>query len=63
MEELVKEWGVGVSVSHKDVNELVEALKMLMEDQVLYGQIVAGCQRQKNGIDSIGKIKEMAGRV
>lgn len=63
LEELVKERGVGVSVSHKDVNELVEALKMLMEDQVLYGQIVAGCQRQKNGIDSIGKIKEMAGRV
>lgn len=63
LEELVKEWGVGVSVSHKDVNELAETLKMLMINQGLYGQIVTGCQRQKNGIDSIGKIKEMAGRV
>ena len=63
LEELVKEWGVGVSVSHKDVNELAEALKMLMNNQELYGQIVDGCQRQKNGIDSIEKIKEMAGRV
>lgn len=56
LEELVKEWGVGVSVSHKDVHELVEALKMLMEDKELYGQIVAGCQKQKSGLDSIGKI-------
>lgn len=63
LEELVKEWGVGVSVSHKDVNELAEALKMLMNNQELYRQIVAGCQRQKHGIDSIEKIKEMAGRV
>lgn len=63
LEELVKKWGVGVSVSHKDVNELAEILKKLMKDEELYHQIVVSCQKRKQGLDSFGKIKEMTERI
>lgn len=63
LEELVKEWGVGVSVSHRDVNELAEALRKLMDDTAFYQQIVDGCRKQKSGLDSIGKIKEVVRSV
>lgn len=63
LEELVKEWGVGVSVNHQDMNELAEALRKLMDDTAFYQQIVDGCRKQKSGLDSIGKIKEVVRSV
>ena len=63
LEELVHEWGVGVSVDHKDKSELVEALRKLMSDQAFYDGIVEGCRKQKDGLDSMGRIKEMAKKV
>lgn len=63
LEELVKEWGVGVSVSHKDKQELVNALNKLKKDKSYYNLFIEGCRRQKGNTDSIGKIKEMADTV
>ena len=63
LEELVKEWGVGVSVSHKDKSELFETLRKLMNDQAFYDGIVEGCRKQKGGLDSMGRIKELSGKI
>lgn len=50
LEELVKEWGVGVSVSHTDGSELVEMLRRLKDDQAFYEGIVENCRKQKTGL-------------
>ena len=63
LEELVKEWGVGVSVGHKNKKELAETLRKLMSDQTFYDGIVEGCRKQKGSLDSMGRIKEMTKKV
>ena len=52
LEELVKEWGVGVSVSHKEKRELVEALRRLMNDQAFYDGLVDACRKKKGTLTS-----------
>ena len=59
LEELVRDWGVGVGVNHKEKSELIVALKRLKDDKQFYNEIVEGCRNQKVDLDSIGKIKEM----
>lgn len=47
LEELVTDLGVGVSVSHNDLKDLVAALKRLKVDKTLYDKIVDKCRNQK----------------
>ena len=47
LEELVREWGVGVSVNHRDEQELVEVLKRLMNDDAFYRGIADRCKEHK----------------
>ncbi len=49
LSDLVIKWGVGVSISHKDVNELIEALKALRVNEKLREIISENCKniRQK----------------
>ena len=41
--ELVKEWGVGISVNHKEVKELVEAIACLKNNREVYEEIRNAC--------------------
>ena len=47
LEELVKEWGVGISVNHKDKKDLVAALQCLKDDREFYNHLVAECRKYK----------------
>lgn len=51
LSELVEEWGVGVSVDHKNVQELVEQLKKLRDDKVYYETIVNKCKEMRESVD------------
>lgn len=48
---IVEEWGVGIAVNHKDSNELVSAIRSLM-DPVIYSRYVKNCRNHKKDIDS-----------
>ena len=50
LEQIVKEWGVGIAVDHKNVDELCEAINMLKNDDVYYKKIVENCKCQRNKI-------------
>ena len=50
LSELVEKWGVGVSVSHTDAEELAAALRRLKEDTVLRGDIVQHCKEIKDSV-------------
>lgn len=63
LEELVKEWGVGVSVSHNDVNELAEALRKLMDDAAFYQQIVNGCRKQKSSVSLKANLDNLSKKI
>ncbi len=63
LEELVHEWGVGVSVGHKDKRKLVEVLRKLMSNRAFYDGIVDGCRKQKGDLDSMGRIKKLSGKI
>lgn len=49
--QVVEEWGVGVAVDHKNVDELVNALNELRNNKNLREQIVENCRKHKNEID------------
>ena len=49
--QIVKEWGVGLSVSHTDVVELCDVINKLCNDKELYNQIVNNCKNKKDEID------------
>lgn len=51
LEKLVKEWNVGVSVNHKNVNELAEELMRLKSDDCYYDDFVSKCIEHKKDID------------
>ncbi len=44
LSEIVDTWGVGISVSHKNVDELTEGLIKLRDDKAFYDQIVRNCK-------------------
>lgn len=50
LEELVKEWGVGVSVGHKNVTELKTELSKLRDNKEYYEKIVQACEQKKADI-------------
>ena len=49
--QVVEEWGVGVTVDHKSVDELVKALNELKQNQALREQIAENCRKHKDEID------------
>lgn len=49
--ELVEEWGVGVSVDHNSIDELVVAINGLKNDREYYDEIVAHCHNLKDTIN------------
>jgi len=57
LEELVKLWGVGISVNHKDKSELVDSLRRLMSDSDLYSGIVSHCKDRINFIEDNSLMK------
>ena len=59
LEELVKKWGVGVSVRHNDKMELIDALRSLKEDKQFYDEIVENCRNHQETYDSNEKIKDI----
>jgi glycosyltransferase involved in cell wall biosynthesis len=50
--ELVKEWGVGIAVSHKSVEELKNAILTLKNDKSCYEKICNNCKDKKNKFNS-----------
>lgn len=46
--EVVEEWGVGISVSHENKNELIDAIKKLQFKGASYDAIVKNCKRIKD---------------
>lgn len=59
LEELVKSLGVGVSVSHKDNADLIDALKMLKENKDFYNEIVENCKKHKDDYASNDNIMDI----
>ena len=59
LEELVREWGVGLSVNHKSVDELTAALSELKENAQLRSQIVRECRSHKKSLDSSALISDL----
>ncbi len=49
--QVVEEWGVGVAVDHKSVDELAEALRELRDNRNLREQIAENCRKHKGEID------------
>lgn len=47
LSELVKEWGVGISIPHKDVGALSDALMTLRDNKELYSSILERCNELK----------------
>ncbi len=46
LSEVVEDWGVGVSVSHKDVNELITALEKMKNYKSFYNRMVQCCSEK-----------------
>ena len=58
LSELVEEWGVGVSVDHKNKQELAEQLRKLRDDKEYYENIIDACKKIKESIN-IDHIEEL----
>ena len=50
LSEVVEDWGVGVSVSHKDVNELATTLEKMKNDKSFYDRMVQGCSSKSSEV-------------
>ena len=49
--QIVEEWGVGVSVNHKSIDELAEVLNQLRDDRSLIDSIRENCCCRKEDVD------------
>lgn len=58
---IVDKLGVGVSVSHKDVYELTEAITRLRDDRGFYKRIAENCNRIKGNADVLCEFERNAG--
>lgn len=52
LSELVERMGVGVSVSHNSVDDLVSCLNKMSQDREFYNNMVINCSRNKGFIDT-----------
>lgn len=50
LEEVVKDWGVGLSVGHTNTEELTQALQKLKYDDAIYKTISDACDNRKKDI-------------
>ncbi len=55
LSELVEQWGVGVVVDYKDVNDLARAIHKLSNDYYVYAKIVDNC-KQLSVVDNCQEI-------
>lgn len=69
LSDVVADWGVGVSVSHTETSELVDAIARLRDDAEYYEQFVRNCKAHKPEIDEQkygavlkSKMLELAGK-
>ena len=51
LSQVVAEWGVGVAVDHKSVDDLAAALAELRDNKTLREQIAENCRKHKDEID------------
>lgn len=51
LEELVKKWGVGISVSHRDKTDLIKALTSLKDSKAIYEEISRNCIITRKNLD------------
>lgn len=63
LSELVKEKGIGLSVSDSDTEELRAALLRLAEDKAMYERICTNCRREKARIDPNANNAELLARI
>ncbi len=49
--ELVQDWGVGVVVSHKDINDLENIMRILVDKADFYNNIISNCKKMKDRFD------------
>ena len=49
--DTVEEWGVGMAVDHKSVDELAEVINELRENKALREQIAENCRKRKAELD------------
>lgn len=63
LSDLVKEWGVGAVVSHKDKTELVDVLKRMKEDPSYYNTIVKNCEKRHEEMNVNCYIEELKSRI
>lgn len=63
LSELVEKWGVGVSVNHKNTNELCKAINMLKMDTHRYDEIVKNCKRVSGKVVSESYVNELTEKL
>lgn len=63
LSELVKDWGVGVAVSHLDKSELVSELIRLKDDNEHYNTIVANCEKKHEEMNISIYIDELKKKI
>lgn len=52
LSQIVENWGVGISVNHNDMDDLVCGLKKLMNDVGFYASLTSACQTKKYEISN-----------
>ncbi len=57
LEELVKYWNVGISVNHKNQEELADSLRRLMNDSTFYNGLVSSCKERKTLVEENNLLK------
>ncbi len=59
LSELVEKWGVGVSISHKSLQQLNNVIQKLRNDSKYYNSIVENCRKIKQNIIELDWKKEL----
>ena len=63
LSDLVRDWGVGVAVGHKDKSELVSELKRLKDDTAFYNSIVKNCENKRAQMNIHKYLDELKSRI
>lgn len=51
LSHVVEEWGVGLSVDHRSVEDLIEAIERLRSDTVIYEELKENCRRHRRNTE------------
>lgn len=63
LSELVEKWGVGISVNHKSIEELCEAIRVLQTNKDRYIELTENCQKISEGIVSDSYTRKLTERI